>query len=193
MKGKNTGWAPESIACLVTVFVSLPRCYHLLLSLKTCGFHGWSVHFLQRKDSVVFCFWPLILYFLGSRYEFPVSLFPVWVLYQYSHMASGISFQVKKKKPWSLWSVYEQVDLNDTEQLTQWYVQMHAAHLCFHASWKSCPCSWMCTTIHNEKVFKTSDWIRTQVWLLCSMSLIHLLVLLYSWLTWNLLGRPNGS
>lgn len=49
----------------------------------------------ERQPDALFL-WPPILYFGGSRCEFPMPLFPVWGLYQYNHTASGISFQLKK-------------------------------------------------------------------------------------------------
>lgn len=79
------------------ILALLPHTCHSLLALKMCWFPWliWAFPIKERKSDVLFL-WRLILYFLGSRCEFPVPLVPVWGLYQYHHMASGISFQWKK-------------------------------------------------------------------------------------------------
>ena len=75
IKEQNVDWK-SSLWHLILAL--LQHTFHSLLALKLCWFPGliWTFPIKERQPDVLFLC-PLILYFRGSRREFPVPLFPV--------------------------------------------------------------------------------------------------------------------
>lgn len=130
-------WVGRDHSDIYLIHALLPHTCHSLLTLNMCWFPWqiWAFPIKERQPDVLFL-GLLILYFLGSRCEFPVPLFPVWDLYQYDHMASGISFQLKKT---------DLCDLYVVLWISRFKTVMHIAFSTIKTVYE-CRYSWHCLT-----------------------------------------------
>lgn len=173
----------------------------LIVSILSATKRPFAVVFKMRFPWLI-CTFPIRerrsgILFLASNSLFfweavwiALSSFPVWVLYQYNHMASGISFQVKKSPDLCglcVWTskfklciaVNTMIDVN---AWTHWY---------YHAFGNSCLSLSM-----TKRFSKTEDWIRIPIvviYVACCLFIFLDRVLLCSWLAWNFLCRPVWS